>query len=54
MEKLAKAYKPKELAGKAYSLYEEFRPAIAAGKSGWAARGNLDLRLIERLAKEKA
>jgi hypothetical protein len=54
MQKLAKAYSPKELAGRAYSLYEEFRSAIPASKRGWGARGDLDLRLIERLAKEKA
>jgi hypothetical protein len=54
MGKLAKAYRPKELAGKCYSLYEEFRPAIPAGKRGWGARGDLDLGLIARLAREKA
>jgi hypothetical protein len=51
MGKLAKAYRPKELAEEAYSLYEEFRPAIPAGKRGWGARGDLVLGLIERLAK---
>jgi hypothetical protein len=35
MEKLARAYKPKELAEKAYSLYEAFRPDIPAGKRSW-------------------
>jgi hypothetical protein len=34
MEKLARAYRSKELAGKAYSLYERFRPDIPAGKKG--------------------
>jgi hypothetical protein len=54
MTKLAKAYQPRELAGKAYSLYEEFRPAIPEGQKGWGARGDLDPELIERLAKDKA
>jgi hypothetical protein len=54
MEKLAKAYRPKKLAEKCYSLYEEFRPTIPAGKKGWGAKGGLDLGLIERMAKEKA
>jgi hypothetical protein len=54
MGKLAKAYRPKERAGKAYSLYDEFRPAIPAGKRGWGAKGDLDLGLIARLAREKA
>jgi hypothetical protein len=53
MQKLAKAYTPQELAHDAYRLYERFRPAIPAGKKGWGAKGDLDLGLIERLAKEK-
>jgi hypothetical protein len=53
MEKLAKAYKPKELARDPYSLYERFRPDIPAGKRGWGAEGDLDLGLIEGLAREK-
>jgi hypothetical protein len=31
MQKLAKAYRPKELARDAYRLYEQFRPAIPEG-----------------------
>jgi hypothetical protein len=53
MQKLAKAYKPSELAHDAYPLYERFRPEIPAGKKGWGAKGDLDLALIGRLAKEK-
>jgi hypothetical protein len=53
MQKLAKAYKPQELAHDAYPLYERFRPDIPAGKKGWGAKGDLDLGLIGRLAKEK-
>jgi hypothetical protein len=53
MKKLAKAYKPRELAVRAYPLYERFRPTIPEGVKGWGARGDLDLGLIERLAKEK-
>jgi hypothetical protein len=53
MQKLAKAYTPQELAHDAYPLYERFRPAIPEGVKGWGAMGELDLRLIERLAKEK-
>jgi len=51
MMKLAKAYKPKELADRAFPLYEQFRPAIPEGVKGWGAKGELDLGLIERLAK---
>jgi len=53
MEKLAKSYQPTELAEACYSLYERFRPAIPAGVKGWGAKGDLDLGLIEGLAKEK-
>lgn len=51
MVKLAKAFPPKELADKAYPLYERFRPSIPGGKKGWGAKGDLDLGLIGRLAK---
>jgi len=51
MHELAKAYKPKELADEEYPLYEKFRPEIPSGKKGWAAEGDLDLRLIAKLAK---
>ena len=53
MQKLANAYEPQELAHDAYRLYERFRPDIPAGKKGWGAKGDLDLGLIGRLAKEK-
>ena len=51
---LAKAYKPQELAHDAYPLYERFRPDVPAGKKGWGAEGDLDMGLIEGLAKEKS
>jgi hypothetical protein len=41
------------IADLAYPLYERFRPDIPAGKKGWGAKGDLDLGLIGRLAKEK-
>src|SRR4051794_36118344 len=53
MQKLARAYKPQELAHDAYPLYERFRPDIPAGTKGWGARSDLDLGLIRELAKEK-
>ena len=49
MEKLAKAFTPKQLESKAYSLYEKFRPEIPEGKKGWGARGELDLEYIRSL-----
>jgi hypothetical protein len=51
MQGLARSYPPKELAQAAFHLYERFRPRIPEGVKGWGARGDLDLGLIERLAK---
>jgi hypothetical protein len=53
MQRLAKSYPPKQLAEVAFHLYERFRPAIPEGVRGWGAKGDLDLGLIEQLAKEK-
>jgi hypothetical protein len=53
MEGLARAYPPKELAVDCYRLYEHFRPAIPSGVKGWGAKGELDLGLIAKLAKER-
>ncbi len=51
MQKLAKAYTPKQLESKAYALYEKFRPEIPEGKKGWGAKGELDLDYILSLAE---
>src|SRR5262245_1946932 len=51
MEKLAKAYTPKQLEKEAYSLYEKFRPKIPEGTKGWGAKGELDLDYIRSLAE---
>ena len=51
--KLAKAHTPKELADRAFSLYEQFRPSIPEGAKGWGAKGELDVGVIERMAKGK-
>ena len=52
MEALARAFSPEKLAGRAYTLYEEFRPAIPEGQRGWGAKGELDLSHIRALGKE--
>jgi hypothetical protein len=51
MGKLAKSYSPKELAERAFALYERFRPEIPEGVKGWGAKGELDLGVIEGLGK---
>jgi hypothetical protein len=50
MLELAKSIPPSELAAKAYSLYEKFRPEIPPDKTGWGASGKLDLDLIRKMA----
>jgi hypothetical protein len=54
VQKLAKVYRPQELAHGTYRLYERFRPDLPEGKRGWGAKGDLDLVLVGRLAKERA
>ena len=43
MLELAKSLPRAQLAEKAYTLYEKFRPEIPPGKKGWGASGKLDL-----------
>ncbi len=50
MEDLARAYRPSDLADKAFALYEEFRPSVPPGLRGWGAAGELDLEKIRSLA----
>jgi hypothetical protein len=49
METLAAALDPEDLAARAFSLYESFRPAIPRGKRGWGVKGILDFGLIRSL-----
>ncbi len=50
MRLLAKSRSSAELAEEAYHLYEQFRPAIPAGKQGWGAAGKLSLDDIRKIA----
>lgn len=43
MTALAQSLSPDDLAARAYSLYEQFRPRIPPGTRGWGAKGELDL-----------
>ena len=53
MIELANALDPDNLAQRRFSLYEQFRPEIPEGVSGWGAKGELDLGRIRKLAVEK-
>jgi hypothetical protein len=50
MAKLARSFLPKELATRAYSLYETFRPPVPTRTRGWGAKGELDLEKLGALA----
>ena len=41
----------RQLEATGFKLYEQFRPAIAGGKKGWGAKGQMSLAAIENLAK---
>ena len=50
LTELANALKPDELAQRGFGLYEQFRPQIPEGVSGWGAKGELDLGLVRKLS----
>ncbi len=50
MEELSASLPPRELARRAFSLYEQFRPEIPEGVKGWGAAGDLDLQTIRSMA----
>lgn len=42
-----------ELGGRAFGMYEEFRPDVAAGRKGWGRKGSLSLgKVREVIARE--
>lgn len=51
MRELTSAYDEEELRGTAFGLYEQFRPEIPKGKSGWGRKGELDLAKIRTMAQ---
>ena len=51
MVQLAKSRRPEVLADEAFHLYEQFRPSVPAGESGWGAKGTLSLAKIVALAE---
>ena len=49
MAELAAACEPADLSWRGFRLYEQFRPAVPTGESGWGAKGELDLRKVRAL-----
>jgi hypothetical protein len=54
MTALAKSLPKDELAGAAYGLYEDFRPAIPKGVKGWGAKGVLSFERIRALGERRS
>ncbi len=52
MRDLAKAFDRDKLAENAFRLYEQFRPAVPEGVTGWGAKGELDLSRIRGLVRQ--
>lgn len=52
MTRLARSLPSKDLATRAYGLYEKFRPEIPSGARGWGAKGELDLARLKELERE--
>ncbi len=51
MKELAGSRSKNELAGRAYALYEAFRPEVPAGTKGWGAAGRLNLDKVRSMAE---
>ncbi|SMY25818.1 unnamed protein product [Zymoseptoria tritici ST99CH_1A5] len=53
-EEALKSWKGKEdeLNGRAFHMYEDFRPSVAAGQSGWGRKGVLDLERVKNVVRD--
>jgi hypothetical protein len=49
MADLAAACESADLYRRGFRLYEQFRPSMPAGESGWGAKGELDLAKVRAL-----
>jgi len=49
MAELAAVCEPADLYRRGFRLYEQFRPSVPAGESGWGAKGELDLAKVRAL-----
>ena len=43
--------KEEELGGKAFHMYEKFRPTVPKGEQGWGRKGELNLAEVKNVAK---
>jgi hypothetical protein len=54
MEALAASLPPAELAKRAFSLYERFRPEVPSDERGWGAKATLDVERIRKAAQARS
>jgi hypothetical protein len=52
MTALARSIPRRELSGRAFALYEKFRPGVPSGERGWGSRGDLDIGRVRALARK--
>jgi len=52
-DELAAFFTPEDLRSHACSLYEQFRPQMPPGRTGWGAKGQLDLEPIRSLRQAR-
>jgi hypothetical protein len=53
MEALAASLPPAELAKRAFSLYERFRPEVPSDERGWGAKATLNVERIRNAAQDR-
>jgi hypothetical protein len=51
MAELAAAHDSADLYRRGFRLYENFRPSVPAGESGWDAQGELDIDAIREVVR---
>src|SRR3954452_24272130 len=49
MAELAAAHEPADLYRRGFRLYEQYRPSVPVGETGWGAKGELDLAKVRAL-----
>jgi hypothetical protein len=54
IEALAASLPPAELARRAFSLYERFRPEVPSDERGWGAKATLDVERIRKAAQARS
>jgi hypothetical protein len=54
MTAVAKSFPRRQLAERAFAMYEKFGPDVAPGERGWGAKGDLDITRVRALARKRS